>query len=222
MVPAGAGSKGAAPLSASINRQIVIDARAISPVGNRVNHNPEFLFPYQKTVAEPSDVNDPAAQIQNDATQFGSERPNVKNQFTIPIIIGPHPSTVPFSEGPLATSQLKQASPPVALVKEKHPVRLLVADDNLINLRLLETYTRKRKHKLADSAQNACRHRSGTQTAMISLSWVRSNFPFTLPLAFSDAAPVSKLENCMPLMNGFEATRASRKIGHGHGIVHPS
>lgn len=155
MVPAGAGSNGAAPLSASINRQIVIDAQfAITPVENGVTHTQEFPFPYQKTVAQPSDVNSPAAQIQNDATQFGSEQPKIKHRFTELIIIGPHPSTDPFSEVPLATPRLKQASPPVALVKEKHPPRLLLVDDNLINLRLLETYMRKRKHKFVDSAQN--------------------------------------------------------------------
>lgn len=156
ILPAGAGSNGAAPLSTSLNRHKIIDAQfATTPVENAVNHTQEVPFPYHKTVAEPSDVNSPpAAQIQNDATQFGSERPKIKHQFTLPIIIGPHPSTVPFSEIPLATSQLKQASPPVDLVKDKHPPRLLLVDDNLINLRLLETYMRKRKHKFVDSAQN--------------------------------------------------------------------
>ena len=155
IVPAGAGSNGAAPLSASINRQILIDAQfAITPVENEVNNTQEFPFPYQKTVAEPSDVNGPATQIQNDATQFGSERPKINHQFTVPIIIGPHPSTVPFSEVPLASARLNQASPPVDLVREKHRPRLLLVDDNLINLRLLETYMRKRKHEFVDSAQN--------------------------------------------------------------------
>lgn len=37
---------------------------------------------------------------------------------------------------------------------EKRPPRLLLVDDNKINLRLLETYMRKRKYKLVDSAEN--------------------------------------------------------------------
>lgn len=38
--------------------------------------------------------------------------------------------------------------------REKRPPRLLLVDDNKINLRLLETYMRKRKYKLVDSAEN--------------------------------------------------------------------
>ena len=38
--------------------------------------------------------------------------------------------------------------------REKRPPRLLLVDDNKINLRLLETYMRKRKYKFVDSAEN--------------------------------------------------------------------
>ena len=38
--------------------------------------------------------------------------------------------------------------------REKRPPRLLLVDDNKINLRLLETYMRKREYKLVDSAEN--------------------------------------------------------------------
>lgn len=40
------------------------------------------------------------------------------------------------------------------LEREKRPPRLLLVDDNKINLRLLETYMRKRKYTLVDSAEN--------------------------------------------------------------------
>lgn len=46
------------------------------------------------------------------------------------------------------------APPPPALVQDRRPPRLLLVDDNLINLRLLETFMRKREQKLIDSAQN--------------------------------------------------------------------
>lgn len=154
-LPTGAGSKGGAPLSASINRRIVIDAQfAKAPDENGVDHSQGFPFPYQENMTQSSDVISPAAPIQNDVTQLGSERPKIKHRFTEPIIRDPYPLTVPFPEIPLPTPRLKRASPPVALVKEKRPPRLLLVDDNLINLRLLETYMRKRKHKFVDSAQN--------------------------------------------------------------------
>ncbi len=154
-LPTGAGSKGGAPLSASINRRIVIDAQfAKAPDENGVDHSQEFPFPYQENMTQSSDVNSPAAPIQNDVTQLGSERPKIKHRFTEPIIRDPYPLTVPFPEIPLPTPRLKRTSPPVALVKEKRPPRLLLVDDNLINLRLLETYMCKRKHKFVDSAQN--------------------------------------------------------------------
>ena len=38
--------------------------------------------------------------------------------------------------------------------REKRPPRLLLVDDNKINLRLLETYMRKRRYKFVDSAEN--------------------------------------------------------------------
>ena len=38
--------------------------------------------------------------------------------------------------------------------QEMRPPRLLLVDDNKINLRLLETYMRKRKYELVDSAEN--------------------------------------------------------------------
>lgn len=74
-----------------------------------------------------SGMDDPAAQIQGGVTQSGLEPAEIKQ---------------------------KQVSPPVGLVQDKHPPRLLLVDDNLINLRLLETYMRKRKQEVIDSAQN--------------------------------------------------------------------
>ncbi len=41
-----------------------------------------------------------------------------------------------------------------ACEQDKRPPRLLLVDDNKINLRLLETYMKKRQYKLVDSAEN--------------------------------------------------------------------
>ncbi len=50
------------------------------------------------------------------------------------------------------TQKAENHSPPIE--QEKRPPRLLLVDDNRINLRLLETYMRKRKYKLVDSAED--------------------------------------------------------------------
>lgn len=47
-----------------------------------------------------------------------------------------------------------QESPSTPAEREKRPPRLLLVDDNKINLRLLETYMRKRKYQFIDSAEN--------------------------------------------------------------------
>lgn len=154
-LPTEVGSKGGEPLSTSINPRIFIDAQSTkAPVENGVDHSQGFPFPCQESSTQISEVNSPAVPIQNDVAQLGSERRKIINRFTEPIIRDLYPLTVPFSEITLQTPRLKRASPPVACVKEKHPPRLLLVDDNLINLRLLETYMRKRKHKFVDSAQN--------------------------------------------------------------------
>lgn len=50
------------------------------------------------------------------------------------------------------THKVEEASHAVG--QEKRPPSLLLVDDNKINLRLLETYMRKRKYKFVDSAEN--------------------------------------------------------------------
>lgn len=48
----------------------------------------------------------------------------------------------------------KAETPSQPVEEQKRPPRLLLVDDNKINLRLLETYMRKRKYALVDSAEN--------------------------------------------------------------------
>ena len=77
--------------------------------------------------------------------------------------------------------------------REKRPPRLLLVDDNKINLRLLETYMRKRKYQLVDSAENG---QLAVQAAESS----------------EDGYDIIFMDISMPIMNGFEATRAIREI----------
>ena len=70
---------------------------------------------------------------------------------------------------------------------------LLLVEDNKINLRLLETYMRKRNYQLVDSAENG-------QLAVHAAEAKIENYD----IIFMDIS--------MPIMNGFEATRAIREL----------
>ncbi|KAI9810097.1 MAG: hypothetical protein M1827_006708 [Pycnora praestabilis] len=72
---------------------------------------------------------------------------------------------------------------------EKRSPRILVVDDNRINLRLLETFMKKRKYTFVDSADNG-------QMAVERFA----------------AHDIIFMDISMPIMNGFEATRAIRKL----------
>lgn len=65
-------------------------------------------------------------------------------------------SSLTASNMALHNGETPSQAPGQAQPKErgKRPPRLLLVDDNKINLRLLETYMRKRKYKLVDSAEN--------------------------------------------------------------------
>ncbi|KAL8948003.1 MAG: hypothetical protein Q9222_005771 [Ikaeria aurantiellina] len=82
--------------------------------------------------------------------------------------------------------------------EEQRLPRLLLVDDNKINLRLLETFIRKRKYQFVDSAEDgklaveaAKRHPQGYDIIFMDLS--------------------------MPVMNGFEATRELRRLEQTKG-----
>ena len=83
----------------------------------------------------------------------------------------------------------------IAEVRARAP-RLLLVDDNKINLRLLQTYMRKREFHLVDSAENG-------QLAVDAAK------------ARTDTYDIIFMDISMPVMNGFEATRAIRELEEG-------
>ena len=85
------------------------------------------------------------------------------------------------------------SQPPQPLAHEERPPRLLLVDDNHINLRLLQTFMKKRKYKYVDSAENG-------QLAVQAAASQEHGYD----IIFMDIS--------MPVMNGFEATRAIRDI----------
>lgn len=140
--------------------------------GLRANAGSDFPFPKQEpTQSLPEKV--PA--LPADLVRRESRRPELRQRATDPppktraaLAIFDAPTTI-STHGKMAMSSAKAESqaPPAAkpmppmtvspegikLAESRSP-RILLVDDNKINLRLLETFMRKRKYKLVDSADN--------------------------------------------------------------------
>ncbi|KAL8715606.1 MAG: hypothetical protein Q9220_000943 [cf. Caloplaca sp. 1 TL-2023] len=106
----------------------------------------------------------------------------------------------PKTETPkIETSEHDKGDPPATEMngtadkEEPRLPRLLLVDDNKINLRLLETFMRKRKYQFVDSAEDG-------QLAVEAAK----KHPQGYDIIFMDLS--------MPVMNGFEATRQIRHL----------
>lgn len=140
------------------------------------NHREDFPFPSQET-EEFSDAE--AQRTRPDLIKRDSRRPKITHRATEPYVKSDAPvSSAVTKVGEIATAAAAEATAEIAApvislssgkaqesaIAEKlaapvadvynRPPRLLLVDDNKINLRLLETYMRKRKYKSVDSAEN--------------------------------------------------------------------
>lgn len=102
------------------------------------------------------------------------------------------PEMVQAGTGPSKPERTEDFVPSSFAAKDRPP-RLLLVDDNKINLRLLETFMRKRKYQFVDSAENG---QLAVEAAM----------------AHDEGYDIILMDISMPVMNGFEATRAIREI----------
>ena len=98
-------------------------------------------------------------------------------------------ASLPVTNASQRTSESLTESQPGA----KRSPRVLLVDDNKINLRLLQTFMKKRKYKIVDSADNG-------QLAVDAATSQKQGYD----IIFMDIS--------MPVMNGFEATRVIRDI----------
>ncbi|KAL8820762.1 MAG: hypothetical protein Q9223_001078 [Gallowayella weberi] len=176
-------------------------------------------FPFPSQSSEESGPSSPQSPHLNFGDILGQpvRRPNLSSRKTEPLFRPSFRGTSSLtSQGALANSDardnpnspipsltLKNKPPdsvtteqPKADTKdhcevEKRPPRLLLVDDNKINLRLLETFMRKRKYQFVDSAMDG-------------------KLAFEAVEKHKEGYDIIFMDLSMPVMNGFESTRAVR------------
>ncbi|KAF2431010.1 CheY-like protein, partial [Tothia fuscella] len=92
----------------------------------------------------------------------------------------------------------KANTPPLYPVSSRRIPRLLLVDDNKVNLRLLQTFMKKRKYEDIYSAED------GQQAVSVFQELLSATPPHPPDIIFLDIS--------MPVMNGFEAARRIRAI----------
>ncbi|MCJ1393340.1 hypothetical protein MMC18_006213 [Xylographa bjoerkii] len=147
----------------------------------------DFPFPQQDS---PVDAGRPRATM----TKQDSRRPPLKERKTEPPSSKKTWSVVQTTMSTRKREKVADpAPPPAASISTKRPPRILLVDDNKINLRLLKTFMMKRDYQLVDSADNG---QSAVEAAEMQM----------------DGYDVIFMDISMPVMNGFEATRAIRQL----------
>ncbi|KAL8735060.1 MAG: hypothetical protein Q9181_002962 [Wetmoreana brouardii] len=213
-MPIRAQSNGVVTASQSSNARMALGS---SSSGASTESRADFPFPAQGNESPGS--NSSHQKLGEMVKQIPS-RPKLSSRKTEPVLrpIFPYTSTL-TPQGALATSnarespngatspaptpethqankttkQVAQPVPQDEIEPQKRPPRLLLVDDNKINLRLLETFMRKRKYEFVDSAEDGA---LAVEAA--------KRHPEGYDIIFMDIS--------MPVMNGFEATRAIREL----------
>ncbi|MCJ1283172.1 hypothetical protein MMC26_002499 [Xylographa opegraphella] len=172
----------------SENALMAVESSPMSAsLGSGKQSGADFPFPQQDS---PVDASRPRANM---AREY-SRRPALRERKTEPLI----QYTTWTEIKPSAASRKGETVtappiPPTKNVPMKRPPRILLVDDNKINLRLLKTFMMKREYQLVDSADNG---QLAVEAAKMQL----------------DGYDVIFMDISMPVMNGFEATRAIRQI----------
>lgn len=162
------GTNGTVAASESANARMAVNTLSTTPDTERpANAGEEFPFPTQETETHDVTTHNTHSPYQDDFTRWKAKPPKLKYRATEPLrptslfSIPPSPfrmlattqESIPAETLDSTAAQLSKLSVAVQ-PQEKRPPRLLLVDDNNINLRLLQTFMRKRKYKLVDSALN--------------------------------------------------------------------
>ncbi|KAL5346645.1 hypothetical protein ACLOAV_008352 [Pseudogymnoascus australis] len=171
------------------------------------------LYPYRGEISNNSQM---AADTENACRAIVDSTPNASSkkhsEFPFPTSVDEKTSPLKTHSTPADNPSLKTVTHggPASLVlanmelgtkglgehasgKKLNRARILLVDDNKINLALLRTYLRKRKYELVDEAQNGLEAVEKVQER-------------------GDGYDVIFMDISMPVLNGFDATRQIRAI----------
>lgn len=155
----------------------------------------------------PNEINTDIANSENqsqmdDALLSPSDHRNAvlanSRSISLPAVLEPldEPAALPLVAEALPSTAPPQPNPPLKPNTSTRTQRVLLVDDNTINLRLLQVGMKKRGYTAISNAEN------GLQAVNIYRDLLHSSSPPDITL----------MDLSMPIMNGFEATRQIREI----------
>lgn len=159
-------TNGTAVASESVNARMAVNTPSATPQIEKFAKVKEFPFAAQDTETQIINAPNINSLDRENPTRLKTGRPKLTHRATAPS--RPFSFSKPASPFPLLVTtkggitvetldpeHSGRTTPKAAVLpQEKRPPRLLLVDDNSINLRLLQTYMRKRKYKIVDSAVN--------------------------------------------------------------------
>jgi signal transduction histidine kinase/CheY-like chemotaxis protein len=181
----------------SVHAPLVIDSAQASDTSQVSEQKNEYPFP-AKFVVKKADEDGTISPSNLEATD--GDRPTLKSRRTI------SPTRTNMTKTHIAAATATPTSrigaitaAPVnaARVPSKAP-RLLLVDDNKVNLRLLQTFMKKRAYTSTYTAED------GAQAVSVYSTLINSSPPAPPDVIFLDIS--------MPIMDGFEACRTIREL----------
>jgi CheY-like chemotaxis protein len=178
----------------SVHANLLVESARLTPsASSGTSHGKnEYPFPMDR-------LNDGTISPSN--LNLGeNDRPSLASRHTL------SPTSKKFTSGPQPTDTAAPTSSKGAITispgkveeSEKRVPRLLLVDDNRVNLRLLQTFMKKRAYTDVFSAED------GYQAVCLFQDMLNATPPHPPDIIFMDIS--------MPIMTGFEATRKIREI----------